>query len=101
MIEIINLFFVPFITLYIVKKRKSEEMAFELKIISEYAIYAIEIAIISFLCMKITGVLFGIDASTTSQVYTVVSSVIAFVMPYIHEIIQKYIKIRLEVNERS
>ncbi len=98
---IVNLFCIPFISLYIAFKRENEPMVFGLKAVMRYAIYVVLNVIVSFLCLKVTQILIGLDPSPESQAYTLAASVIAFLIPYVHEIIRKYVSIRFEVNERS
>ena len=98
MVTFLNLFFVPMISVFVFYRRNKKELFPDLDFFKQYVIYTIAVTIATFLTMKILTIITGFGATSESQVYTIVATIIAFLLPYIFEIYSKYIDIRFEVK---
>ena len=98
MLEFINLFLVPFITVSIIHKRDRVENALNAAFIIRYALCAIAVYVCTYVVMSITTLAIGIGGDTTSNLYLFVSIVVAFIIPYAYEICRKFAEVSFEVK---
>ena len=102
MLEFINYFFVPSISLVIFCKRNNVTMKeIQLDILAKYCIYVVIDAIATFCIFKLLLALIGIEAYSTSNVYTIIAVIVAILVPYVQEIINKYFEVRIEINKNN
>lgn len=99
--EFINLFFVPFIAVSIIYKRKKIEPKFDASFLIRYALSVLGVFIGTYAIMSITTLALGIGGDSTSNLYLFVSIIAAFIIPYVYEICGKYIKVSFEVKADS
>lgn len=92
-VTILNLFFVPFISMLIYYRRKKKEYKFSELFFMQYAIFCVVISTIT----KIFTVVFRkwllIEIGVDSSYYTAIAIVVAYVLPYIIEVWQKNVNI--------
>ena len=101
MLEVVNLFLVPLITYYILCKRKHRNMNCAVKDFVIYGISSVCVAVGTLIVLTAMELVIGVGADSTSKVYLFLSVIIAFCLPYIYEILSKYISIKLEIKERN
>ena len=97
MLELFNLFVVPTICVAVFYRR-SEKSVIRFLLIKDYCVSMVAVANISFVVLKMSELSIGIGAEIDSQVYTLVATFVAFVLPYIYEVLKKYISIRCEIK---
>lgn len=100
-LEILNIFVIPLISLSIYSRRMGRPIKGNGDTLTAYAWFAVVIAIISFVGLKITERLINIDAQPSSQFYTVISCVVAFLIPYVYEVYKKYIDIKCDIEKKN
>lgn len=100
-LEILNIFLVPVVSLSIYSRRMGRPIRGNGDTLAAYAWFAVAIAIISFIGMKIMGRVIDIDAQPSSQFYTVISCIVAFFIPYIYEIYKKYVDIKCDIEKKN
>ena len=103
--KIISLFFPSFISVFIrhIRKNASWEMPVCL---FEYGIYVL---INTWITTSIVTYIFGIEEAMSTSLesfsfftkYTVIAIIMAIFIPYVEEIINKYISVRFTVNEEE
>lgn len=98
MLEFINLFIVPFITLNGIYKRKKVEKKLDASFIIDYAISVIAVYICTYVVMAITTLAINIGGDTTSKFYLFVAIIVAFIIPYVYEIFKKFVEVSFEVK---
>lgn len=100
---IINLFFVPTITMKILYKRSGKCCHFDGQFMMQYAIYCTFISMITKILVVVIRKFMTINIEVDSSYYTPVAILVAFVLPYIIEIVKKNIQVQCsitrEVNE--
>ena len=101
MITFFNLFFVPLVSIFVFYRRNNMILKPDFGFFRLYALFSIAVSIVTFLFMKLLTITTGLGATLESQVYTIVASGIAFLLPYIFEIYSKYIDIRFEVKGKD
>ncbi len=90
---------IPFISLGIDLKRSKDDISLTLKSFLKYASYAVTIIIVSYvLRLVISRLGVGINTDPGSDVYTVIATAVALVVPYIKEIITTYVNVRCEIK---
>ena len=96
-----NLFFiVPLISMSVYARRFKEPLVFDCVNIVRYGCFTVADFLVVFFAMKAFDILFGIEGLTSSQFYTIIASVVAFLLPYVYEIYKKYVNISCEINEK-
>lgn len=104
--KIIALFFPAFISITIYCKRQDCEQSFKLNLLIRYAIYTM---IISWCDMSLITYIFKIDAAVSDffesfgfyTKYVFVAIFLAWSIPYIEEIVGKYIHVSFRVEARE
>ncbi len=102
MLEFINYFCVPCISMIIYGKRNNVDMSkFSMESLMRYGIYIVVNSILTFFGFKVTEALAGIGALPSSNVYTIVAVLVAVIVPYIQEIIRKYFDVKVEIKKKD
>ncbi len=101
MIEFLNIFVIPLISISVLEKRGRVKASFDFRFVMQYALTTVLVFLATFFVFKITEVLAGISAEPSSQFYTVVAVILAWLMPYLYEIIRKYIEVRVEIRKKK
>ena len=99
MSEVVNLFCVPCLSLYIYYSRKKEEPEFSAKLILQYGIVTAIICAISKAIYKLYCIFFSDTYSLGGIEYAVISLIIAVILPIAYEFLKKYISVHVEVVE--
>ena len=99
--EILNLFVVPVISLSIYSRRMGRPVKGNGDTLTAYAWFSVVIAIISFIGLKIAGRIVDIDTQPSSQYYTVIAFITAFIIPYIFEVYKKYADIKCDIEKKN
>ncbi len=100
LIEFVNILFVPVISLSIYFRRRNEELILNMNTVAKYVQFTVLVLIGTYIIMKILEVTIGIGALPSSQLYTIVTSIVAFILPYFCEICEKYIDIECEIKKK-
>lgn len=99
-IVLLNLFFIPMITVYIRYARTGQAMKFSLFFLVKYAV----ITVLVFVGTKVVGMMAGailpLVLTPDRATYTVCAVVVAVVLPYIYEFFHKYLHFRVKVEKR-
>lgn len=95
---IINLFFVPMISMMICYRRKNKEYKFNAQFFMPYSIYCVSIPTITKIFLVLLKNKGGIDIGVDSSYYTAFAMVVAYVLPYLVEIWQKNISIKCSIS---
>lgn len=100
-IVLLNLFFIPMITVYIRYARTGQAMKFSLSFLVKYAV----ITVLVFVGTKVVGMMAGailpLVLTPDRAAYTVCAIVVAVVLPYIYEFFHKYLHFRVKVEKRQ
>ena len=97
-ITIINLFFVPMITMRNLYKRSGKCSRFDGQFMMQYAIYCIFISMITKILVVVIGKFMTINIEVDSSYYTPVAILVAFVLPYIIEMVKKNIQVQCSIT---
>ncbi len=100
MIEFLNVFVVPLISLSVYARRFNKPLAFDCTNLVRYGCLTVADFIVVFFVMKAFEILFGIGGLPSSQFYTIIAVAVAFLLPYIYEIYKKYVNISCEIKEK-
>lgn len=101
MLDFLNLFLVPIISLSIYLRRADKKVAADFELLRLYSYFTIALCIGCFIVMELLEFLVGLGAKPSSQFYTIVATVLAFFMPYLFEIYQKYFDVRCEIDGKD
>lgn len=100
LIEFLNIFFVPVISLAVYFRRQNKELTFNMNFVVKYVIFSVVVLIVTYMIMKALEVTIGVGALPSSPLYTIVATFVAFVLPYIYEIYKKYLDIKCEIKSK-
>lgn len=100
-ITIINLFFVPMISMMICYKKKNKEYKFNEEFFVPYSIYCVFISTFTKFFVVIIREWLSVDISVDSSYYTAIAIVVAFALPYTVEILQKNIEIKYSIISKE
>jgi len=98
MLEFMNIFLIPFIALNIIYKRENTEKKLDATFVTRYALCVIAVYVCTYALMTIATLAIGIGANSTSNLYSLAAIVVAFIIPYAHEILSKYVDISFETK---
>ncbi len=101
MLSFLNVFVVPVITLSIYSRRFGVSIEKNAKTLVHYCISVIWVTIMTYVAIELMKTLVGIAPILESHLYTIIASVVAFVLPYCYEIYKKYVDIRCEIKKRG
>ncbi|MBQ8974097.1 MAG: hypothetical protein IJ072_00040 [Oscillospiraceae bacterium] len=101
MILFINLFFVPFIALYMHYKRRNKEPSLNGGLVVKYgvavaAVFAVTKALLVFFSM-----FFNFVVTLESISYTVAAVVISLLLPLVYDFLRKIVSVRVSVEENE
>lgn len=99
MLEFINLFLVPFISVNIFYKREKYEKKLDASFLVRYALCVVAVYFCTYLVMSVTRIAIGISGDQTSSFYSMVAIMVSFIVPYIYIILARFAKISFEANE--
>ena len=93
---------IPFISLGIDLRRSKSEIKLTLKTYLLYVSYAVAVIIVTYVLRYVASRLgLGINTDAGSEIYTVIATVVALLLPYIKEIITTYVNIRCEIKGKD
>ena len=93
---------IPFISLGIDLKRAKVEIKMSLKTFLLYASYAVALIIVTYVLRYVIARLgVGVNTDPGSDVYTVIATVVALLIPYVKEIITTYVNVRCEIKAKK
>ncbi len=101
MIEFVNILLVPVITLSVLYRRSGKPFEKSFTCLKEYVYAVIAVLIATFAIIKVAESLIGIGPTPESPVYTIPAVIVAFVLPYIYEVIHKYMDIKCEISAKN
>lgn len=101
MLEIVNLLFVPFISLHIWYRRHKLTMGRNFETLSDYVFWVVADLAVTVLFMIALKLTVGRGADPNSTTYTVVDLFFALILPYVHEVFRKYFEVKVEITERQ
>jgi len=101
--EIINLLFVPIISLYIVFRQKGWPQRFSPELIMRWCIFASANMLITKAIFKSINVFYPVVMDLAGVKYTFVAAAVAVLLPYMIDFMKKYVSIRVEIkgNEKG
>lgn len=106
MLKILSLFFPALISILIYTKRRSIEIRLTLDLLIRYAIYVLivnwcALSIVIYI-LKIENVILEfLESGPFFTKYTLIAMFLAWIIPYIEEIVQKSIHISFHIEERT
>ena len=93
---------IPFISLGIDLRRSGSEIKLTLKSFLLYVSYAVAVIIVTYvLRLVISRLGIGVNTDPGSDIYTLIATVVALVIPYIKEIITTYLNVRCEIKGKD
>lgn len=96
--SIINLMVVPFVGVIVHFRRNNIEMRTSMKVLAFWIVFMVtnipSVHIILVILSRIIGG--GIDAS--SAMYTIFATIVAFIQPYVLQIIRKYLELKIKLR---
>ena len=100
-ISFLNVFIVPVISVSVLWRRFGINENNIKNHIIQYCNWAVIDNIAPYIAFKILQFYIGICATTESQLYTIVSACLAFILPYFYEVCMKYTSIKCEIKEKD
>lgn len=101
MLEIVNLLFIPFVSLHIWYRRHDMKIEKNISTLTDYIFWVVADLVVCVLCMTALKLVAGMGADPDSITYTIVDIFFAMILPYIHEVFRKYFEVRVEITERK
>lgn len=103
MIEFMNLFFPPMITIYIYCRRKKEKIAFSLPLIVKYCIVTVLVFAFAKILSQIVNLFYPLALPLDRAPYTLFAIAASGLLPFLIEFVQKYFRfeIKVESNENE
>lgn len=98
MSEIINILFVPAISLGIVFRQKGLPQRFSPELIIRWCTFAVANMLITKTILKLIALFYPIVIDLAGSKYTFVAVVVAVLLPYIADFAKKYISIQVEIR---
>jgi hypothetical protein len=93
---------IPFISLGIDLRRSKSEIKLTLKTFLLYVSYAVAIIITAYVLRYVAARLgVGLNTDPGSEIYTVIATVVALLIPYVKEIIATYVNVRCEIKGKD
>ncbi len=100
MVEFLNVFIVPVVSFHVYARRFNAPLELNLRNFVRYCCLTVVDFLGAFFILKILEIITGIGAMPSSQFYTVINVIVAYIVPYIYEIYKKYLNIRCEIKEK-
>ena len=97
-IVLMNLLFVPMITMYICYSRKKEKLVFSFAFAVKYCIVTVLIFLFAKLLSQLVNVFYPLALPLDRAPYTLFAVPVALVLPYLIEFIQKYVHFKIKVE---
>ncbi len=98
----VNIVFVPAISALVYAGRRGREMKSAVELFLYYAVFAVINLLIYYVVSKAFQVIFYRNISIQEMKYTLVSAVIALIIPYALEIVQKaFTHVRFDTDRRD
>lgn len=103
LIAIVNVFFVPAISLYlfVYSPSKQEGPALTGKHLLQYCIFTVLNLLFTKLIVKAVTIASGIVFSAASTYYTIIAVLVSVILPYIIKLLRRSVQIHIELTERS
>lgn len=98
-IVLLNLFFIPMITVYIRYARTRQTMAFSLAFLVKYAVITVLVYAGTKMIAKLAGAIVPLILTPDRTTYTICAIVVAALLPYIYEFLQKHLHFRVKVEK--
>jgi len=100
---LINLFCIPMIAMMVYYKRNKKEYLVNGEFLFRYGVYTALIPTISKCIVIIVRKLFSLEFDVDSSYYALIATVIAFLLPYLAEMIKKNweVKVCIDTNESN
>ncbi|MBQ7288917.1 MAG: hypothetical protein IJW78_04225 [Clostridia bacterium] len=100
-LTIINLFFIPIISLYIYIKKNNKALRFSFENFCIYAVLVATSSILNKALVVVINLVSGKMIYIASSYYTLIGLVTAVFIPIIYEIITKYISVRVKEKKND
>lgn len=95
---LINLFCIPMIAMMVYYKRNQKEYLVNGEFLFHYGVYTALIPTISKMIVIVIRKMFSLEFDVDSSYYALIASVIAFLLPYMMEIIKKNCEITIKID---
>ena len=93
---------IPFIALGIDLRRSKCEIKLTLQAFLKYVSYAVAVIIITYVIRLVLSRLgVGVNTDPGSDIYTVIATAVALIVPYVKEIITTYLNVRCEIKGKD
>ena len=96
MLQFINLFFIPVISVYLLESRKEEGFRPSLRLFMLYASMTVTVIALSHIVMAVIYRLFGMEISDTEPEYTLLALIAASAAPYLYRVIKYRVSFSIE-----
>ena len=97
-VSVINLIIVPFVGVIVLYRREHKEMKATMELMADWILFLVITMIICHIGLMILSKATGIVISAQSTLYTIGATIITCCLPYITEVIKKYIKLKVELK---
>lgn len=101
MISLINLFFVPMITLYIYYARRKEKLTLSFPFLVKYCITAVLVFLFAKLLSQFVNIFYPIALPTDRAPYTLFAVPVAVALPLLIEFVQKYFHLNIKIESKN
>ncbi|MBS5843661.1 MAG: hypothetical protein KIC77_09305 [Clostridiales bacterium] len=101
MIILMNLFFVPMITMYIYYSRKKKKLEFTFSFFVKYCIVTVLVFLFAKIFSQFVNVFYPLALPLDRASYTLFAVPAAIVLPFAIEFIQKYFRFKIKVESNK
>lgn len=96
MLQFVNIFFVPAISVYIIEREKENGFKLLPKLFMLYASMVVVIIALSHIIMVVLYCLFELVIADTTPKYTLLALVVAYAVPYLYKIVKFRVELLVE-----
>lgn len=100
-IVLLNLFFIPMITVYLRYARTGRTMGFSLAFLVKYAVITVLVYAGTKIIAKMAGAILPVILTPDRTTYTICAIFVAVLLPYIYEFLQKYLHFQVKVEKNQ
>lgn len=96
MLQFINLFFIPVVSVYIWERHKEDGFKPSLRLFMLYACMAVVVIALSHTAMAVIYRLFEMEISDAEPEYTLLALIVAYLIPYLYRIIRARVQLSFQ-----
>lgn len=100
-ISFINYFFIPVVSLHIYCKRREIAWKCSFELFYQYIVMCLLNLVIGRICASVVERFTSVSVLAESTKYTMLALVVAVVLPYVIEVLEKFVKVDVEVTKEK